>query len=103
MNDVRKILVGSNTKVDAARPHATVQIVDHMEIRSLVGNEVIGVEIPFRFRPVIDVSPQLLDRNRNAGRCLWLCRRPWYDARANNQYESHSDAERGISERPGNA
>ena len=103
MNKVRKILVRSDTEVDAARPHAAVQIIDHMKVRSLVGDEVIGVEVPFRFGPVINVPPQLLDRNGNAGRCLWLFRRPWYDARANNQYESHSNAECGISERPGNA
>src|SRR3954454_3624229 len=92
MNDVRKILVWSDAKVYAARPNPAVQIVNDVKVRGLIGNEIVGVEISFGFRPLLNVPPQLLNRNRSVGRRMWLLGRPWYDARANNQCENHSNA-----------
>jgi hypothetical protein len=88
MNDVGKILVGTNAEVDASWPHAAVQILNHMQVRSLVGYEVIGVKVSFRFRPVIDVPSKLFYGNRSTNGCLRLFGRPWYDARANDQDEA---------------
>ena len=48
--NVRKVLVRADADIDAA-PHATLlQIGDDLEIRALVRNEVVGVEVTRRLR-----------------------------------------------------
>jgi hypothetical protein len=103
MNDVREILVRSDTEIDATGTNTAVQVINDVQVGCLVGYDIIGVEVPFGFRPIINVSSQLLDRNGNISGRLWLLAGPWYDARANYQYEHHSETDRGTFIGPGNA
>src|SRR5262245_19715742 len=63
VNDVGKILVRGNSQIDAARLYLLLQLIDDEEIGSLIGYEVVGIEVPFGFRPLIDVAAELFDRD----------------------------------------
>src|SRR5207253_616652 len=94
VNDIRQILVGADADIDAARFYALMQVVDDVQVGCLVGDEVIGIKIPFRFRPLIDVSAELLDRNLKVPRRLRLFVSPRYGSRAKNQEQRESQTEK---------
>ena len=71
MNDIRKILIGPDTKINASRLHALLELIDDMKIGSFIRNEIVGVKIAFAFRPLVEVSAELLDTDLNVGGCPW--------------------------------
>ena len=54
LRDVRKVLIGSDADVDTARDAGRFQGGYDLEIRPLVRNQVVGVEVAAFFRQALD-------------------------------------------------
>ena len=62
MDNVSEVLVRTHSKVGTTGPHIFLQAWNNVHIGSFVGDEVIGVEIPFRFGKALDQSAEFLPR-----------------------------------------
>src|SRR6266508_6015953 len=59
LGDVREILFGPDPEVGPARDAHLAQLADDVEIRCLVGSEVVGTEVPILLGQVPDESREL--------------------------------------------
>src|SRR5438034_1360495 len=59
LGDVREILFRPDAEVGSARDAHLAQLADHVEIRCLVGSEVVGTEVPILLGQILDQSREL--------------------------------------------
>src|SRR5229473_3081873 len=85
VGDVRKILIGPNSNIDAAGFYLLLQLTDYVEIRRFVGNKIVRIKVPLGFRPLANVLSKLLRRYLNVGSRTRLLASPRYSACADKE------------------
>jgi hypothetical protein len=59
VGNVRQILIRPDSDVDAAWFYALLQLINDMKIGRLIGNEVVGIEVPLGLGPFMNVLAEL--------------------------------------------
>ena len=65
--DIRKVLVGADANVGAAGDVGAAQRGDHAQVRPLVGNEIVGVEIAGALGQLRDMGRERVERLDTTG------------------------------------